>query len=307
LHAQVLQTALVHLSSFAAKGGSFAVHNGDSLCGGSSFQQTRSEYESNLQDVLAMQRTILGGWPVHHLPGNHDVDPLGGGLRAWGGVLGNSTPAWAGAPEPGTNYRMLRRDGWRLLLLDTMDGLSRDTDGHGHIGQTQLQWLQAQLRDSAEAAEQVVLVMHQLLAEPLGGDGALPRFLDRRQDFVDNRLEVLRVLKQHSHVRLSLHGHVHANTLTVQHGIVFASSASVGEFPMQWREVHVLPCEIRLRARPLGMPALLQKSARRETRGVNDGKEGRDIANVDLLFQGGAHCPKAEHRTAAAPVVRRVR
>lgn len=287
------------------------MHNGDSLCGGSSFAQPRSEYESNLRDVLAMQRTVLGGWPVHHLPGNHDVDPLGvDGLRAWEGVLGNSTPAWAGGPEPGANYRVLRRDGWRMLLLDTMDGLSHDSDGHGHVGQTQLQWLQAQLRDAAEAAEQVLLVMHQLLVEPLGGDGALPRFLDRRQDFVDNRLEVLAVLEQHGNVRLSLHGHVHANSLTVQHGIVFASSASIGEFPMQWREVHVLPCEIRLRARPLGMPALLEKSARRETRGVNDGKEGRDSANVDLLFQGGPRCPKAEYRTAGGTgsvVVRRVR
>ena len=46
-----------------------------------------------------------------------------------------------------------------------------------------LQWLQAQLHDAAEAAEQVVLVMHQLLAEPIGGDGALPRFLDLFGEF----------------------------------------------------------------------------------------------------------------------------
>ena len=52
-------------------------------------------------------------------------------------------------------------------------------------------------------------------------------------------------------MRLSLHGHVHANTLATQHGIAFASGASAGEFPMQWREVHVLPCEVRLRAHEL--------------------------------------------------------
>jgi hypothetical protein len=111
------------------------------------------------------------------------------------------------------------------------------------------------------------------------------------QDFIDNRHEVLRLLRQHPHVRLALHGHVHANTLATQHGIAFASGASAGEFPMQWREVHVLPCEVRLRAHELGLPQLLDKSRRRETRGVNEGKAGREVANINLVFQGFG-CPK---------------
>lgn len=40
---QVLQAVLAQLRSFAGGGGSFAVHAGDSLCGGSSFGQPRAE------------------------------------------------------------------------------------------------------------------------------------------------------------------------------------------------------------------------------------------------------------------------
>ena len=69
-----------------------------------------------------MQRRWLGGWPVHYIPGNHDVAPGGGGLRLWREVLGNSTPVWAAPRLHSVNYRALRRAGWRLLLLDSMDG-----------------------------------------------------------------------------------------------------------------------------------------------------------------------------------------
>ena len=40
--------------------------------------------------------------------------------------------------------------GWRLLLLDSMDGVARDEDGHGHIGAEQLAWLVAQLDEDRE-------------------------------------------------------------------------------------------------------------------------------------------------------------
>ena len=129
----------------------------------------------------------------------------------------------------------------------------------------------AQLTAAAEAGENVALISHQLLVEPItpGAAGTLPAFLNLQQDFVDNRHEVLRLLKKHPHVRLSLHAYAHANTLTMRHGIVFVSSASASEYPMQWREVQMLPCEVRLRTRPLHLPLLLDKSARRESRGAN--------------------------------------
>ena len=67
------------------------------------------------------------------------------------------------------------------------------------------------------------------------GGSALPSWLSWRGDFIDNRLEVLGLLARHTHVRLSLHGHVHANTLTTRHGVAFVTGAAASEYPMQVR------------------------------------------------------------------------
>ena len=66
-------------------------------------------------------------------------------------------------------------------MLDSMDSLPSDTDGHGHIGQAQLRWMQLQLAAAADAGESVMLLMHQLLVEPQDAEGELPPFLDLRQ------------------------------------------------------------------------------------------------------------------------------
>ena len=66
------------------------------------------------------------------------------------------------------NYGALRRSGWRLLLLDSMDGMASDSDGHGHIGSTQLRWMATQLSAAATHGENVILISHQLLVEPTG-------------------------------------------------------------------------------------------------------------------------------------------
>jgi len=181
----------------------------------------------------------------------------------------------------------------------------RRADGHGHIGDVQLAWMESELRASAAAGEQVILIMHQLLVPPLRADGTLPPNVDWRQDFVDNRLDVLRALRPHSHVRLSLHGHVHANTLASQGGVVFVTVASAAEFPMEWREVIVLPCELRLRPRALPLPpALVERSRLRETRGVNDVKRGLNAigggyegATFDAVLPA---CPRTAARRLAS-------
>ena len=111
------------------------------------------------------------------VPGNHDLDPAEGGLASWRRILGSSgmgnhtfgagtgnhsLGAGVGVGSPDTNYRAVRvARGWRLLLLDSMDGVAHDVDGHGHIGDAQLTWLDAQLHAAAAAAEQVLLMrMH---------------------------------------------------------------------------------------------------------------------------------------------------
>ena len=130
---------------------------------------------------------------------------------------------------------------------------------------------------------QVILVMHQLLVSPVEESeqaSRLPDWLDWRGDFVDNREQVLALLAQHPHVRLSFHGHVHANTLTKRGELVFVSNAAAGEYPMQWREVTVRPCELQIRTRAVAAPALLEKSRLRDTRpGRNAIKVGEQLAN----------------------------
>ena len=95
----VLQVLLGQLRAFARGGGDFGVHTGDSLCGGSSFDLPKPEYEQALRRVADLEQRELGAWPVHHLPGNHDVEQGGTGLRQWRELLGNRT-AYHGRVSP---------------------------------------------------------------------------------------------------------------------------------------------------------------------------------------------------------------
>ena len=152
------------------------------------------------------------------------------------------------------------------------------------------------------------------------------RWFVPQYDLVENAHEVLAVLRRHApRVRLSLHGHVHANSLTTrvrvlvsiprpldsstallptplahpevagaryppQGGVPFVTTSAASEFPMMWREVIVRRCELELRTHALELPELLGKSARRDTRGVNDAKRGGDAENRIVLRADGAGC-----------------
>jgi hypothetical protein len=281
---QTYAALLADLKRFAAppSNGAFAIHAGDSVCGGSTFHASPAEYEAQLRAVVSMERAALGRWPVYRVPGNHDLHPTPGlGLQLWRQTLGNGSAV---------GYRSLVRSGWRLLLLDFLDGQTSDTDGHGHVGEAQLRWLDRQLAESEALGEQVILVGHQLLVQPTDVHGHAASWYLPSEDSVDNAEAVLAVLRRYSHVRLSLHGHVHANSLTMQSGVAFVSSAAAAEFPMQWREVTVRPCELELRSRFLDLPTLRSKSAARDTRpGRNEAKRGGALDNLVTI------------RTCAAP------
>ena len=261
------------------------VHGGDAVCGGGSFGISAAEYEASLRLLAEQERAALPpGVPVHHVPGNHDLDPHAGGLGRWRDAFLGPNATKASPPAP--NYRALSAGSWRLLLLDSVDGIDADRDGHGHIGATQLAWLDSELKAAAAAHQQVALLMHQLLVEPVDeyGGGGAPEWLDRRGDLVDNAAEVLALIARHPHVRLSFHGHVHANTLTVRGPTAFVSLASAGEWPMQWREARLFGCEAELRTHQLAMPALLERSRLRDTRGGrNAAKLGDALDNAVRL------------------------
>ena len=208
--------------------------------------------------------------------------------------------------DASTIYRSLlsSHPTWRLLLLNSMDGIARDQDGHGHIGRAQLDWLTAELEAAQQAAQKVVLLMHQLLMDPTAPAAMLRNSARRGKrtpnvlapeveveeagsswigfgDMIDNRKEVLALINRFPGVvRLSLHGHVHANTLVHAYGVAFATLSSTSEYPMQWHELQLDACEARLLQRPLDLAEERRLSSLRDTRPGHN--------RVKLGFQLGA-------------------
>ena len=296
---EVFTALLADLSKFAEGGGTFALHVGDVGCGGASFRASGAEFESQLRAVAAAERAALPrGWPIHHVPGNHDLHPEVGGLASWAAVMGNSSGGGIGGfarDGAGAYYRAIRLSGWRLLLLDSASAVRMDTDGHGRVGGEQLHWLEHQLHQAKSADEDVILIIHQLLVPPTDASGAVHRWFVPQYDLVENAAEVLSVIRQHApRVQLSLSGHVHANSLTTRHGVPFVTTSSASEYPMMWREVIVRRCAIELRTHSLDLPDLRDKSAKRDTRGVNDAKLGGVAENHVVLRNRGGACGRRE-------------
>jgi 3',5'-cyclic AMP phosphodiesterase CpdA len=335
----ILPNLLQQLSSFAVSGADFAVHTGDTICGGNTFGLTPVEFSQTLRHHRALEVDALGSWPVLHIPGNHDLDPnpewpRHGGTRAWRRAMcANATrPLSRFACSTGSpNYSSVRAAGWRVLLLDAQDGLTQDIDGHGEIGAAQLEWMRSELEEAASKDEQVILVMHQILIDPSAGfepsaGRPMPRssfhrstlhgrqldltrpqeeqqqgsayqrrrlpadarpgasWLEGTQNFIRNRGEVLRLLSSFDNVRLSLHGHVHANSIATQQGIAFVTTASPIEYPMHWREVSVHECEIRLTTHAVDVPRQRKRSRQADRRpGRNGAKMGSADANSVII------------------------
>jgi 3',5'-cyclic AMP phosphodiesterase CpdA len=306
--------ALTTLQKFAANGGAFAIHAGDPACGGASFHASSREFEAQLRAVAAAERAALPrGWPIYHVPGNHDLEPNVGGLAPWLAILGGGgeggdghEPAAAtGVPHPAGPthaHRALRRDGWRIILLDTASAVGIDTDGHGHVGAHQLRWLERQLDEAAAEGDHVILVAHQLLVPPTDRMGQRCAWFVPQYDLVDNAEDVLSLMDRHSHVRLVLHAHVHANSLTMRRGVPFVTSASASEYPMTWREVIVRRCgELELRSHQLAVSKeTLDASAQRDTRGFNEAKRDCSSAEPRILLHPPASAVASTKACAGA-------
>ena len=167
---EVLGSLLTALDAFHRRGGAFGVHVGDVACGGKTFQQPRGEFEEALRRYTQLLRAKLAGWPVYHLPGNHDVTPgPAGGMSDWHHIVGESLPG--GTAAGGSTYREVLQPGWQILLLDSMDGLTLDRGG-GQLGEAQIRWLEAKLGESASAGRSVILLTHQARSEGGGRERA---------------------------------------------------------------------------------------------------------------------------------------
>ena len=312
---EIFDSLLSALQAFAIRGGNGTIHLGDEACGGGGFGQDATEFRNSLVKLRAAEAlTLPADWPYVRVPGNHDLNPnrVGGGLSQWRSVTLpaiETVVSHAGKPsKPSPLYRALDlHPAWRALLLDSTDGLEFDHDGHGHIGAVQLRWLADELGRASNTGLHGILIMHQLLVDPTADDreasggvewpirkgssrssgmGGMLQPLTELSwigagDMIDNRDEVLELLAEYPHVvRLSLHGHVHANTLVHHRGVAFATLASTSEYPMQWHELQLSECEALLLQRPLELPSLRRLSERRDTRA------GRNRIKAGLM--GGA-------------------
>ena len=116
--------------------------------------------------------------------------------------------------------------------------------------------------------------------EPEDEQGVTVDWLEGEVDMIADRHMVLAIIGRFPHVRLSMHGHVHANSITLRGGVAYVTSAALTEYPMQWQEIRVSDCEIELRTHQLVLPAALHASQILETRaGRNLAKKGRASAN----------------------------
>ena len=103
------------LRKFSASG-DFGVHLGDLVCGGRDFGTSPSNHRASLRAYHHARVAALGEWPMHHIPGNHDLDPEAiDGIATWAAELGTHTT--------GHGWRSVRlAPGWRLLLLNSQAG-----------------------------------------------------------------------------------------------------------------------------------------------------------------------------------------
>ncbi|HEX2079542.1 MAG TPA: PQQ-binding-like beta-propeller repeat protein, partial [Longimicrobium sp.] len=170
-------------------------------------------------------RWVLHGlrFPVHHVPGNHDVrwSPLG--MQVYGRYLG--------AP-----YRSFGHGGCRFVLLDTSVPLSH----WGHYESAQLRWLEADLRGVGRETPVFVFTHH---------------WVGRDRVMVDNEEALRRVLEPYN-VRAIFNGHGHQDLLWRWDGMLGTMNKGLYQGSYQRVDVDADAGEVRISRRTAEDPHL---------------------------------------------------
>lgn len=172
----------------------------------------------------AYARVIDGvPFPVHHVPGNHDVRWAPRGLQIF-------------RERVGAPYRVVEHEGAWFVLLDSTVPLSH----YGHYETAQLRWLERELRRVGRRAPVFVFTHHWVGRDPV---------------MVDNARALYRVLEPYN-VRLVFNGHGHSDLLWDWDGLV--STMNRGLYQGSWQRVEVDrdAGEVRLKRRTAEAPAL---------------------------------------------------
>jgi outer membrane protein assembly factor BamB len=252
----------------------FAVNGGDVTDYG-----WRGEYEG--------YRRVLAGvrFPVHHVPGNHDVrwSPLG--PQIFGRYCG----------EP---FRAFGHKGCRFVLLDSSVPLSH----WGHFESAQLRWMERELRAAGRETPVFVFTHH---------------WVGRDRVMVDNENALLRVLEPYN-VKLVFNGHGHQDLLWHWDGVAGTMNKGLYQGSYQRVDVDWGAGEVRLFRRTAEAPELrpvasVPLAPRRDARplwavpaaGVRAGAAVRPDAPGAREFRwnagGWAPLPEAGVPTAALP------
>ena len=190
----------------------FAVNGGDVTDYG-----WQGEYEGYARVLAGMD------FPVHHVPGNHDVrwSPLG--PQIFGRYCG----------EP---FRSFAHKGCRFLLLDSSVPLSH----WGHYESGQLRWVERELRATGRETPVFVFTHH---------------WVGRDRVMVDNENELLRLLEPYN-VKLVFNGHGHQDLLWSWNGVAGTMNRGLYQGSYQRVDVDWAAGEVRLLRRTAEAPAL---------------------------------------------------
>ncbi len=165
----------------------------------------RAEMEFNIFDECSKDF----GLPVYHTIGNHDIV----GWSSKGKVPANNPNygkrIFTERFGEGKTYRSFDHKGWHFIILDSL-GQAKDTPDYiGYIDREQMEWLQADLKQTGTKTPIVIVThvpflstMDQTLVgidKPVPPYGLVTNFFEFRELF--NPYNVQLILSGHGHVR----------------------------------------------------------------------------------------------------------
>ncbi|HEX8319081.1 PQQ-binding-like beta-propeller repeat protein [Longimicrobium sp.] len=161
------------------------------------------------------------GFPVHHVPGNHDVRWAPRGLQIF-------------RERVGAPFRSFDHAGVHFVLLDSTVPLSH----YGHYETAQLRWLEADLRRVGRITPVLLFTHH---------------WVGRAPVMVDNEDALYRAIEPYN-VKLVFNGHGHSDLLWEWNGIASTMNKGLYQGSYQRVDVDALAAEVRLARRTTEQP-----------------------------------------------------
>jgi 3',5'-cyclic AMP phosphodiesterase CpdA len=185
-----------------------------------------------LQQFVDALGTLRKPW--HFVPGNHDGFIHEANPTAFrpAEAIPRIDPRLADPPPEANRSYWSRavKPGVRLIGLDSRIA----DDWAGVIEPSQLDWLRGEL--AAHPDDLVLVAIHHPI-HPLGPHNRQPWW---ENFIVQNGQAVERLLDEHSHVKMVISGHHHANQIAQRNGRIHLSTAALTGYPCVYRTVRLM-------------------------------------------------------------------